>query len=234
MCSTWLLEVISTKKTFTLICFSLTLFLISKLLFTFAVTKPTTTYKEEKELETIDLPEIVVCSEPGFKLEVLEKYGYLSGDLYFVGDIEGVQKLSGWNGDVGVENSSHDILEESLVIDTSFIGNANLWGWVGYFYTGWINCTYPTISLRTLVYPHGCCRSFSPSAPMKKRTLTKCILHTIQSHFSHKFKHNDHQRIFNEQIELYSDLSGWLRDDWRSSHLRSGFSKSFGFQNLHL
>ena len=181
MCSTWLLEVISAKKIFTLICSALTFFLFCNLLFTFAVSKPTSTYKQEKELETFDLPEIVVCPDPGFKLDVLEKYGYSSGDFYFVGYIKkGVQKLYGWNGDVGVENSSRDILEESLVINTPLIGKAKLWQSVGYLYTGWINSTYPTISRRTLVYPHGCCISFSPSAPTKKT-------HTVQNVFYIKF-----------------------------------------------
>ena len=156
MCLAWLQEVISAKKIFTLVCSALTIFLFSKLLFTFAVSKPTSTYKQEKELETFDLPEIVVCPDPGFKLDVLENYGYSSGDFYFVGYIKkytkkGVQKLYGWNGDVGVENSSRDILEESLVINTPLIGKAKLWQWVGYFYTGWINSTYPTISMRTSV-----------------------------------------------------------------------------------
>ena len=90
MCSTRLLEIISIRKIFTLICSALTLFLFCKLLFTFSVVKPTTTYKGEKELETIDLPEIVVCADPGFKVEVLENYGYVSGDSYFVGDIDAV------------------------------------------------------------------------------------------------------------------------------------------------
>ena len=77
MCLTWMvLQVISTRKTFTLVCCVLTFFLISKILFTFAITKPTSTFKGEKELEFFDLPEIVVCPDPGVKFDVLEKYGY--------------------------------------------------------------------------------------------------------------------------------------------------------------
>ena len=214
-----------------MICSALTFFLFSKLLFTFAVTKPTSTYKQEKGLETFDLPEIVVCPDPGFKLDVLKKYGYSSGDFYFIGYIKhkGVPKLYGWNGDVGVENSSRDILEESLVINTPLIGKAKLWQWVGYLYTGWINGTYPTISRRTLVYPHGCCISFSPSAPMKKT-------HTVQNVFYIRFNRtsliNTNITTINiflmdktSSIRLYP--AGWLRDDWRSCDLGSGLSKSF-------
>ena len=77
MCLTWMVvQVISTRKTFTLVCCVLTFFLISKILFTFAITKPTSTFKGEKELEFFDLPEIVVCPDPGVKFDVLEKYGY--------------------------------------------------------------------------------------------------------------------------------------------------------------
>ena len=112
MCSAWLLQVISTRKIFTLICSALTLFLFCKLLFTFAVIKPTTTYKGEKDLETTDFPEIVLCADPGFKLEVLEKYGYRTSSRYFFGQ---VGNLFGWNGEVGVQNSSLEILEESLM-----------------------------------------------------------------------------------------------------------------------
>ena len=119
MCSIWMKEVISARKIFTLICSAFTLFLISKLLFTFTVTKPTTTYKEEKELETTDLPEIVVCSEPGFKLEALKKYGYKRGINNYFGDIG---KFTGWNGGVGVQKSSQEILEESLIFESQTIG----------------------------------------------------------------------------------------------------------------
>ena len=123
MCSIWLQEVFSVRKIFTLVCSAFTLFLISKLLFTFTVTKPTTTYKEEKELETFDLPEVVICSEPGFNLEVLKKYGYRRGINYYFGDIG---KFSGWNGGVGVRKSSQEILEESLIFDSQLIGDKKL------------------------------------------------------------------------------------------------------------
>ena len=116
-CSTFLLEMISSKKIFTLICSGLNLFLICKLFYTFTLIKPTTTYKGEKELETIDLPEIVLCADPGFKLEVLEKYGYRTSSRYFFGDIGQAGNLFGWNGEAGVQNSSLEILEESLMFD---------------------------------------------------------------------------------------------------------------------
>ena len=54
------------KNMFTLLCVTITLFLISDLLVTFLIEKPTTTTKIEKEIETNDLPNVVVCLDPGF------------------------------------------------------------------------------------------------------------------------------------------------------------------------
>ena len=218
-CSIWLLEFISLRKIFTLVCSALTLFLVFNLLFTFAVTKPTTTYKEEKELESRDLPEIVVCADPVFKLEVLEKYGYKSGDVYFVGDVIGEYKnFSGWNGEANVQYSSHEILEESLVIDT----DDTLWGWepiqfVGYYYVeGWPNYTSSMISQRTLVYPHGRCISFIPSAPLEKT-------HTVQNSFYIEFHQGPLKnsnlttlRVFlmdkTSSVRLYPDITEMVGD----------------------
>ena len=75
------------KKILSYLCSFLTVFLICRVLFTCLVTKPTTTYKEEKELTTEDLPEIVVCANPGFKQAVVEKYGYNRGVEYYFGFI---------------------------------------------------------------------------------------------------------------------------------------------------
>ena len=75
-CCFWVLEFITMKKIFTFGCSALTLFLISRLFYTVVVLKPTTTYKEEKGLETIDIPEILICLDPGFDIKVLKEYGY--------------------------------------------------------------------------------------------------------------------------------------------------------------
>ena len=71
------MEVLTFKNMFTLTCSILTLALICQVLLTFAVTRPTTTSKEEKELEIADLPEVVVCLDPGLNFETLEKNGYI-------------------------------------------------------------------------------------------------------------------------------------------------------------
>ena len=90
------MEIFTFKNVFTIICSVLTSYLISDVLVTYVVEKPTTTSKEEKELEITDLPEVVVCLDPGLNYESLEKNGYygsyVSGQLVFGG------KFVGWNG----------------------------------------------------------------------------------------------------------------------------------------
>ena len=75
------MKVFTFKNMFTLTCFLLTLALIYQVLFTFEVTRPTTTSKEEKELEITDLPEVVVCLDPGLSFKTLEKNGYIGTEL---------------------------------------------------------------------------------------------------------------------------------------------------------
>ena len=90
------MEMFTFKNMFTLTCSILTLVLIYQVMFTYLVTKPTTSAKEGKELEITDLPEVVVCLDPGLNYESLEKNGYygsyVSGQLVFGG------KFVGWNG----------------------------------------------------------------------------------------------------------------------------------------
>ena len=165
-CTGWLLDCISVKNILSLVCSALAFYLIYRALFAFSFTKPTTTYKEEKELETMDLPEIVACSEPGFKLEVLEKFGYERGINYYFGEVDG--SFAGWNGGVGVENSSHEIFERSLVIDDHLVKDRRPFTTTGYYYSGLANGTASKIGQRTLAYPHGRCITFSPSATREK------------------------------------------------------------------
>ena len=54
--------------------------LIYQELVNFSVIKPTSDFKEEKKLETSDIPEIVLCVEPGFDSKVLDWFfSYLNG-----------------------------------------------------------------------------------------------------------------------------------------------------------
>ena len=64
------------KTTFAVICWAVTLALVFQLLFTFWVEKPTTSTKIEKNLEDTDIPEVVICLDPGFNNVMLAKYGY--------------------------------------------------------------------------------------------------------------------------------------------------------------
>ena len=99
MCCTEFLNIRSLEKIFKFACALLTLLLISQELVNFAIVKPTLTSKEEKGLEFDDIPDVVICIEPGFDIEVLKKYGYKRTLLYYRGRRPSDSKFIGWNGD---------------------------------------------------------------------------------------------------------------------------------------
>ena len=149
----------SLKNFFSLICTFLTLALVSQELYTFAIERPTTISTEEGNLNIDDLPEVVICSEPGLDLRAVDKYGYLR-DVYYRGSHDG-KKFVGWNG-VKNEKPSNDILEEVLTIkDTSLIRSDEGVG----FSVDLSTFAAPNVSLRQLMYPHGRCLSVNPSNP---------------------------------------------------------------------
>ena len=143
---------ISLKNMFTSICSILTLYLIYQVLFTNVVEKPTTTSREQKDLDIGDLPEVVVCLDPswspnsthqwdmstyqykrhsraicyldpGLNYTSLMKYGYHS--TYSLGVID--KKFTGWNGGAQETKSSDEILEEALEISLSPISPKQDW-----------------------------------------------------------------------------------------------------------
>ena len=103
------------KNVFTTLCTVITMFMIYQLIGTYAVEKPTTTTKLEKELETMDLTEVVICTEPGFDNWTLKNHGYHS-TTYYRGALHQYGKFVGWNGDICENKSSHEmpILSETL------------------------------------------------------------------------------------------------------------------------
>ena len=177
-CCFWVLDFLTMKKMFTFGCSALTLFFISRLFYTVVVLKPTITYKEEKSLETIDIPEILICLDPGFDIKVLKEYGYERGFDYYKGNIpknHNVDKKKtlpkkfkphipkgffyGWNGKNGMQMSSIEILEESLLIKkNSSIG--------GIFFSN-NSITDVRATVRNLVYPFGRCFSFAAQGPAR-------------------------------------------------------------------
>ena len=118
MHSCWFFKHLTLRNFFTSLSSVITLILICQELYSFLVTKPTTTSKEEKNLSTEDLPQTVICMEPGLDSDVLKNYGYRV-TTYWRGSMD-ARKFVGWNGD-GTENkSSHAILEEALTVDKDF------------------------------------------------------------------------------------------------------------------
>ena len=85
MCLTKFFYLCSLEKVFKFACALLTFLLIGQELVNFAIIKPTVTSKEKKGLEIVDIPDVVICMEPGFDIEVLKKYGYTRTPLYYRG-----------------------------------------------------------------------------------------------------------------------------------------------------
>ena len=155
----WIKEHISLKNGFSLLCASLTLFLIYKELVNFTVTKPTVSSKEVKELETKDLPEVVVCLVPGFDSKAMLDNHYAS--WYYRG-INSKDKFVGWNGGGRKVKPSQDIMEEILAFDNQFINDkGRLVKWF-YFMNEQYEPVRSKVKPRMLSYPYGRCMSISP------------------------------------------------------------------------
>ena len=160
------------KNLLTLLCLAVTLFLIYDLLETFLIERPTTTTKIEKELETSDLPNVVVCLDPGFNNATAEKYGYHIS-FYWAGlttstIFEYGGRFVGWNGVNSENKSSRDILEEMLLLPDRqelFVP----WFSTEYFHDYyWSNVTF-----RRLMFPLGRCMFVSPPSSSKKQSHKK-------------------------------------------------------------
>ena len=107
-----------TKNIFTAVCLAISLVLLVQLLIVFVEEKPTTTTKLDDELDMVDIPDLVVCMEPGFDNVTSKKYGY-DDRTYWMG-VSNKCEFVGWNGKDGYLNkSSRDILEETLIFPES-------------------------------------------------------------------------------------------------------------------
>ena len=152
---------ISLKNLFTILCSSLTLALVSQVIFTYVVEKPTTTAKVEKRLEVDDLPEVVVCLDHGLNNESLLINGYQNS--YWRGAMKPGGNFVGWNGEDDEIKSSHDILEDALIVPNK----TQLIRYAGY-------SKGSKVAPRMLVYPFGRCISIDP--PPKETGITPNIL----------------------------------------------------------
>ena len=141
-------NLVTARNFFTLICSLLTTFLLTQELYTFAIVKPTSTAKEEEQLKASDIPDVVVCPDPGFNSSAFEKHGYMHFATYYRGSMDG-DKFVGWNGNRN--ESSQDILEDVLSAGRnvqSLLSSAS-------FRRDNVDYVGAEIELRTLAYPHG-------------------------------------------------------------------------------
>ena len=136
--------------------------LIYQLLLTYLVKKPTTTSEQKKDLELSDLPEVVVCLEPGLNSSSLEENGY-HPTMYWRGVLQlNGEDFVGWNGGIDVNKSSTEILQEALLI-TDF-NKSKLISSNGYSTNDFAVIKLSKHSIRTLTYPFGRCVSFDPTS----------------------------------------------------------------------
>ena len=163
MCDLQIMSYITPKNFFSLICTLLTITMVYRELYTFIIERPTTISKEEGILGMDDLPEVVICSEPGLDLRSVDKYGYLR-DTYYRGSSDG-QKFIGWNG-LKNETSAKDILEEALRLKNTslLISDHKVRQGVG-FTEDHVTFVSPNISLRTFVFPYGRSITVKPVDP---------------------------------------------------------------------
>ena len=98
-------ELFTVTNFFTLICTSLTCFLLVQVVINFAVTQPTSTSEEWADLDLNTFPDVVVCVDPMFYKTDLESFGYQPRSYYRGGSLN--ETFIGWNGQDGKHNSTH-------------------------------------------------------------------------------------------------------------------------------
>ena len=179
MCYIWISEICSLKKVFKITCALLTLFLIYRALYTFSVTKPTSTSRAEKDLKITDLPEVVICLEPGLDSEKLEGYGYKIHS-YYKGKVDHSGNLS-WNGRKGETKSSREILDETLIVKKQHI-NSTKFIWRATYYSSQ-GVRKGKVDLRTLAHPFGRCFNISP-APSQKNVSDNGMINQLTLRFN--------------------------------------------------
>ena len=147
------------KSIFKVLCLAISFFLIMQLIIVFVDKKPTSTTNLEEELELTDLPEVVVCMDPGFNSSALTKYGYSNDGLFYWKGTRNLSEKSfvGWNGDKDYNKSSHEIMEESLLFPES--QGLLLWA---HFTDVLDDSKNASVTLRMLIFPFGRCMIISP------------------------------------------------------------------------
>ena len=104
------------KYIFTFLCSAVTLLLISQLFFTFVAERPTITSKLEKDFEKSELPDVVLCIDPGLNNVTLNDHGYWVSTYYRGAEHVNSSQFIGWNGKLHENKSSHQILKEALLL----------------------------------------------------------------------------------------------------------------------
>ena len=118
--------------------------------------------------------------EPGFDTEVLHSYGYHTRS-YYRGTRNFDTKFIGWNGGKGKNKSSHEILNEALIVKSKHINNTK------FIVIAKYNNVDVEVGLRTLSFPFGQCFSISP--PMVGNTSINWLYLHFKENVFKKYKH---------------------------------------------
>ena len=215
MCRNLRLDFCSFRNFFKLICALLTVFLIYQELFTFAIGKPTTTSKEDREIDINDIPEVVMCLEPGIDTNVLRQYGYKQVTKYYRGAT--IKKFNGWNGNTAGKKSSKEILEEALIVKDKHLKRSNFIKQAKYRTRG-MKLKPLEIGQRTLAWPYGRCFSIKLPSHLGNMSSAVGILRLYFDNDKYVFKkyRDMHVRMYlmdkTSSIKMYPDENDMAGD----------------------
>lgn len=174
------------KTIFAVICWAITIGLLIKLLNTFLVDKPTTSTKIEKNIEDTDIPEVVICLDPGYNNVTLAKHGY-NVNSYWQGTMQINTRFVGWNGNSSDYNSD-EILEEAMVFPTN---ETLVWGG---FLEVISHKEKAEMTFRKHMYPYFRCLSIAISPNTTLRHVSRNVLYIRFNHDAfEKFKLSLHK-----------------------------------------
>ena len=217
-CSWWFSKHITLRNLFTSACALISAFLIYQELYRYLIVKPTTTAKEEKEIRLSDIPETLICREPGFNITVLQKYGYFTYDTYYRGSMDGTHFV-GWNGLKNESKSANSILEEALTVNTDFL---SLFTAINFSKDNEKEITQAEIKNRTLTFPIGRCLVINPPSASQTNTKfnnlrisinkTAAESENIESLRIYFMDRANSVKIFPSEMEMVGDVSLKIKD----------------------
>ena len=147
------------KNIFSLICTILTGYLIGRALFSFVVTKPTSTSDEIVKFDAETFPNVVICGDPAIDQNLSRRYGYQEPSVYWLGQNGSYgENFVGWNGVEGQKNSTE--LRDDL-LNMKMENNLISTNWY-VLQDGGYESNYPSAEFIMVTFPFGRCQILRP------------------------------------------------------------------------